>query len=296
MKKFLRLGLPFLIVLLVAGLATGDVSYVIQQVSQSGTWTVQPGNTANTTPWLFTVSQGGNSATVDAGGALKVDASASTQPVSGTVTVTQGTGTNLHTVVDSGTVTVTDGSGALNVIVDSGTTAVTQATASNLNAQVVGAAANGASVSGNPVIAGRRATTSEPAAVTDGQAVYSQADTVGRSIVSIFASRGQRAMDQETITDTNDHTIISADATYKSCITKLIITKDDVTTAVTLDFTSGAGGTNLASYRIAASNNQVIIDNFIWPVCTAVNTALVAKASAAVSTLYVKTVTFKTVD
>ncbi len=37
-------------------------------VTQSGTWTVQPGNTANTTAW-------------------KVDGSAVTQPVSGTVTV-----------------------------------------------------------------------------------------------------------------------------------------------------------------------------------------------------------------
>lgn len=49
--------------------------------TQSGTWTVQPGNTANTTPWLATISQGGNSATVSAGGALKVDSSAATQPV-----------------------------------------------------------------------------------------------------------------------------------------------------------------------------------------------------------------------
>lgn len=32
--------------------------------TQSGTWTVQPGNTANTTPWLASVSQGGNTATV----------------------------------------------------------------------------------------------------------------------------------------------------------------------------------------------------------------------------------------
>ena len=37
-----------------------------------------------------------------------------------------------------GTVTVTDGAGAMNVIVDSGTTTVTQATATNLNAAVVG--------------------------------------------------------------------------------------------------------------------------------------------------------------
>ena len=64
--------------------------------TQSGTWTVQPGNTANTTPWLFTINQGGNSATVSAGGALKVDASGSTQPVSGTVAVS-----NLPSTVDT---------------------------------------------------------------------------------------------------------------------------------------------------------------------------------------------------
>ena len=34
--------------------------------TQSGTWTVQPGNTANTTPWLATINQGGNSAAVKA--------------------------------------------------------------------------------------------------------------------------------------------------------------------------------------------------------------------------------------
>lgn len=34
---------------------------------QSGTWTVQPGNTANTTPWLQSISQGGNTAIVKAG-------------------------------------------------------------------------------------------------------------------------------------------------------------------------------------------------------------------------------------
>lgn len=59
--------------------------------TQSGTWTVQPGNTANTTPWLTTINQGGNSATVTASNALKVDGSAVTQPVSGTVTANIGT-------------------------------------------------------------------------------------------------------------------------------------------------------------------------------------------------------------
>lgn len=55
--------------------------------SQSGTWTVQPGNTANTTPWLTTINQGGNSATVTGSNALKVDGSAVTQPVSGTLAI-----------------------------------------------------------------------------------------------------------------------------------------------------------------------------------------------------------------
>lgn len=64
--------------------------------TQSGTWTVQPGNTANTTPWLATISQGGNSATVSAGGALKVDASGGTQTVTGTVAVS-----NLPATVDT---------------------------------------------------------------------------------------------------------------------------------------------------------------------------------------------------
>lgn len=44
----------------------------LTQAAQSGTWTVQPGNTANTTAW-------------------KVDGSAVTQPVSGTVTANMGT-------------------------------------------------------------------------------------------------------------------------------------------------------------------------------------------------------------
>jgi len=42
------------------------------QAAQSGTWTVQPGNTANTTPWLTTISQGGNAATVNGSGQLSI--------------------------------------------------------------------------------------------------------------------------------------------------------------------------------------------------------------------------------
>ncbi len=60
--------------------------------TQSGTWTVQPGNTANTTAW-------------------KVDGSAVTQPVSGTVTANQGGTWNITNV--SGTVSLPTGAATL---------------------------------------------------------------------------------------------------------------------------------------------------------------------------------------
>jgi hypothetical protein len=49
------------------------------------------------------------SATAANATAIKVDGSAVTQPVSGTVTVQQATGTNLHTVADSGALTANQG-------------------------------------------------------------------------------------------------------------------------------------------------------------------------------------------
>lgn len=58
-------------------------------------------------------------------------------PISGSVTATQSTGTNLHTVIDSGSVTATQATGSnLHTVIDSGAVTVSQATASNLNANV----------------------------------------------------------------------------------------------------------------------------------------------------------------
>jgi hypothetical protein len=56
----------------------GNLTINSPAVTQSGTWTVQPGNTPNTTAW-------------------KVDGSAVTQPVSGTVTATSATAANMKT-------------------------------------------------------------------------------------------------------------------------------------------------------------------------------------------------------
>jgi len=130
--------------------------------TQSGTWTVQPGNTANTTPWLTTISQGGNAATVSASNALKVDGSAVTQPVSGTVTANAGTGnftvvqataSNLRAQTSSESNTGSaiptqasmvggsDGANLRSIFLDSSGRQI-----------MIGAAANGAAVAGNPVL------------------------------------------------------------------------------------------------------------------------------------------------
>ncbi len=98
-------------------------------VTQSGVWTVQPGNTANTTAWkvdgsavtqpvsgnvgqsgVWTVQPGNTANTT----AWKVDGSAVTQPVSGTITAVTAitnalpAGTNVigHVITDSGLINV----------------------------------------------------------------------------------------------------------------------------------------------------------------------------------------------
>lgn len=106
--------------------------------NQGGTWTVLPGNTANTTPWLITVNQGGNSATVTASNALKVDASATTQPVSGTVTVQQATAANLNATV-TGTVAASQ-SGTWDINNVSGTVSLPTGAATSAKQPALGTA------------------------------------------------------------------------------------------------------------------------------------------------------------
>lgn len=66
--------------------------------TQSGTWTVQPGNTANTTPWLVT---GSGTAGTAAAGVLTIQGIASMTPVQ----VSQATASNLNATVVQGTAT-----------------------------------------------------------------------------------------------------------------------------------------------------------------------------------------------
>ena len=91
------------------------------------------------------LNDGTDTALITAAGALVVDGSGSTQPVSGTVTANAGTGTFAPNVAQVGGVATSTGNGVsgrgvqrVTIASDStGTVAVTQATAANLNATVV---------------------------------------------------------------------------------------------------------------------------------------------------------------
>jgi len=142
--------------LLIGALSTG--SNTIGAVTQSGTWTIQPGNTANTTPWLATISQGGNSATVSAGGALKVDGSAVTQPVSGTITANIGTSGSLaldatlaKLTIAQGAATGTNTQALAGAVATSAAPTYTTATINPLSLTTAGALRVDASATTQPV-------------------------------------------------------------------------------------------------------------------------------------------------
>jgi hypothetical protein len=127
---------------------------------------------------------------VSGAGALKVDGSAVTQPVSGTITANAGTGTFTTNISQYGGVAVGAGN-AVHVQPGTGATfTVLQATASNLNATVVGTGTDNTtnSTSKLPVLAAR-ANTAAPT-WSDGNMVPLSVDTTGalRITGSISAS------------------------------------------------------------------------------------------------------------
>jgi hypothetical protein len=95
----------------------------------TNTLTVQPGNTPNTTPWLATINQGGNSAAVTASNALKVDGSAVTQPVSIASSFPIPTGAStaaLQTTGNSTLTTINTSLGTINTTLGSAATSALQ--------------------------------------------------------------------------------------------------------------------------------------------------------------------------
>lgn len=268
--------------------------------TQSGTWTVQPGNTANTTAW-------------------KVDGSAVTQPVSAaSLPLPTGAATaalQTQPGVDIGDVTINNASGAAavniqdggNTITVDGTVTAAQATASNLNAQVVGELANDAVDSGNPIKIGGKAVSAAPTAVAAADRVNGLFDLWGR----LFTRHGAQAPAASTWTGVHvpatatqaTKTQASAGAGKRNVCTGFTFTicaggsAPTPTTPVTVKIIDGSsgGGTILWQSNITMPATAGGIVSFnrsnLWLVGTAA-TAMTAEFSAAGPTNTYESVAF----
>ena len=204
--------------------------------------------------------------------ALKVDGSATTQPVSaaslplptGASTSakqpalgTAGTASaDVLTVqgITSMTALKVDGSAVTQPVSGTGSFTVVQATAANLNAQVVGAGAQGATVTGNPLRNGRRAATTNPTAVTDGQNVDALADKLGRTAVTIGHVRDQVTDSGViTLTTTTETTLLAAAGAGVFTDLTAITLANTSATAVRCDVRDVTAGTVRWTFEVPAS-------------------------------------------
>lgn len=142
---------------------------------------------------------------------------------------------------DQSAVPITDNSGSLTV---------DQGTASNLNAQVVGSTASGSSVSSNPVTTGGLAKTALPTAVSDGQVVNDMHDKFGRQVVLPLTTRDLIGTQTTTISNsTTETTIVSAAASTFNDLMMLVISNTSASTNTRIDIRDTTGGSVLFSLQ-----------------------------------------------
>lgn len=198
---------------------------------------------------------------VNPSGALAVDGSGTTQPVSGTVTVQQPTGTNLHTVIDSGAVAATQ-SGTWNINNISGTVSLP-----------TGASTSALQTSGNSTlttISGQLPATLGAKTTANSLAVNIASDqTVPVSAASLPLPSGAATAANQVTANTSLATIATNSAKVPiattgsfSCITNL------TTTAQT--FTAPANAVGFSIQYPSISTNT---DNVRWGVGGTVTTS-----------------------
>ncbi len=233
---------------------TGDTSYDSQTVSgtvgatQSGTWTVQPGNTANTTAWKVDASSVAVPVT-DNGGSLTVD---------GTVTANAGSGTfNIQS------------NASVNLAQVAGGTAITSGVTGS---QAIGGdTANGSSDAGNPVKIGGVGKTANPSAVTDGQRVNALFDKLGKQVV-VPAIRDLVGDQVTTITSSTVATIIvtGVGSTFLD-LTSLVLTNISAT-ASEVQLLDDDGTTIRAVFHVPAGDTRGAVFTTPFKMVTAGNT------------------------
>lgn len=223
--------------------AGGNIGNSVFGASQSGTWTVQPGNTPNTSPWLVTINDGTNSATVKA---ASTPAAAADKSL--VVAISPNSFGN-NTMANSFPVTLASNQSAFPVTVASttitGTVAVTES-----GTWVVGAnSATGSAVPANAFFGGGIAKTALPAAATDGNLAGVMLDKFGRQVVIPGTIRDLVGTQTTTLSaSTAETTIVTAGgANVFDDLSMLVVSNTSAATNTRIDFRDTTGGSVLFS-------------------------------------------------
>lgn len=237
--------------------------------SQTGTWTVQPGNTANTTAWLFKLDQTSTNNDVDIASALPTGSN-----TIGGVNLTQ----------------YTPASGRLPVDPSGVTSPVSMAT----NTPVGNVAHDGVD-SGAPLKVGAKATTSVSGntmvASNDRTDLFAGID--GVQIVRPYANLEDRVSNVVGVTDGSSTSLVAAQgAGIRFCATTLVVSNSSATN-VTVDIRDGTAGSVIMTIPAAANMGGAVVPLPI-PICTSANTAMAMDPSASATTVTVSALGFKT--
>jgi hypothetical protein len=218
------------------------------------------------------IQDGGNSVTVDGtvsvsavAGTVVVNASGFTQPVSGSVTVSQSTASNLKV----------DLSG-------------TAANSTPIVVSAAGTVAHDAADSGNPVKIGGKCATSPKGMtlVADGDRSDFICDSDGIQIVKLHTAGADRISERITNTDGNStaFTNFSAVSSTINNVTAYCIANSHASTFATVDFRDGTAGSVLWTVPVPPSGGaQMCSPSPLFK--TSANTALAYDVSGAVSTI-----------
>lgn len=204
----------------------------------------------------------GRRATVTAANALKVDGSAVTQPVSGTVTANLAAGTN--NIGDVDIASAPTGASAI---------------------QVQGTAAHDAATAGNPVLNGGQMETMADSAPgtragTDGDAVKAAMTDGAQFVVTTGPQTWSYHVDGSSAL--TDATVHAAPGAGLSLYVQTIVVSLGAATAINVFFEEGASKV-LGPYYLEAVNGRTLVINFTSPKKITANTALTVTSSAAVA-------------
>lgn len=196
-------------------------------------------------------------------------------PLSTTGGGTEATALRVTVASDStGVLSVDDNGGALTV---DGTVSVNLNAGTNTN-EVVGDAAHGAAVAGNPVLVGIEGRSTEPTAVDDGDVVRPLASLLGKRVSLPYAIPGSTwsyAAESGGITDTTARTIkAAAGAGVRNYVRSLQSVNAHATVSTEVAIRDGAAGTVLWRSWLRANGSNVMVVNFEPPLRGSANTLL----------------------